>query len=555
MQSTVAHRQGAEVISFIVYRHLSSLRVADQKSIFIKDMFDSLCVLLNDNFEKYQFDIEAIEGLMDCGIDEDKFHRILHSLNEKTPEQKVNGIYNTPNDIVDFIIANCISKKEETTYRSTKLIDDNVALDAFLKYSIFDPTVGSGEFLVRAFQVKVDHLRTFPQESTDEIYLDVLSSLHGNDIDSLAIEICKVRLFFEAVKYISRQNYKKAVDILNRNLTNYDFVNLDTRSYGKKFDLILGNPPYVEDSKSKIVPNVKYGNVYANVLQNSVELLSDNGKMGFIIPISYVSTKRMSKIREYIEQNTSLQKTLNFADRPSCLFGGVHQKLTILIAEKGSSGHKVYTSGYNYWYKEERGLLFDKTALIENPFVNSAYYPKLNSAIDLRIFKKIHTSENNGILSLENEGLANVHLNMRAYFWIKAFSFAFESKEYKGFSFNEGQKWHMLALLNSSLFWWYWVVVSDCWHITRKELSGFFVPEKIFESAELVKFSQLLESELERTKVAINTKQANFEYKHRLCRNVIDKIDDCIAPYYELTAQESEYVKNFEKKYRESLGA
>jgi hypothetical protein len=77
----------------------------------------------------------------------------------------------------------------------------------------------------------------------------------------------------------------------------------------------------------------------------------------------------------------------------------------------------------------------------------------------------------------------------------------------------------------------------------------------MFESSELAELSQLLETELERTKVAINTKQANFEYKHRLCRDVIDRIDDCIATYYKLTQREVEYIKNFEKKYRESLGA
>ena len=555
MQLNSVQTQIADVIPFIVYRHLSSLSVADQRAICIKGMFGSLCKLLNDNFEKYQFDTEAIKGLMDSGIDEDEFHRILHKLNEKTPEQKANGIYNTPNDVVDFIIANCISKKAESTYHGTKWLDDIVALDEFLESSIFDPTVGSGEFLVRAFQVKVNHLRTFPEKPIDKIYLDVLSSLHGNDIDVLAIEICKVRLFFETVKYISRKSYKKAVDILNGNLTNYDFVNLDTNGYGKKFDLILGNPPYVEDSKSKITPNVKYGNVYANVLQNSIDLLNKNGKMGFVIPISYVSTQRMSKIRGYIEQNTAQQKVLNFADRPSCLFIGVHQKLTILIAKKGNEPHKVYTSGYNYWYKDERDSLYDKTALIENPFVNNVYYPKLNNKTDVGIFKKIHTNNGDGIISLENDGIANIFLNMRACFWIKAFSFAFESKEYKGFAFDEDRKWHILALLNSSLFWWYWIVVSDCWHITRKELSGFSIPEKIFNSAELVELGQLLETELERTKVAINTKQANFEYKHRLCRGVIDKIDDCIATYYKITKAEIEYIKNFAKKYRDSLGA
>ena len=558
MQPNVVYNQITEIIPHIIYRHLSSLNVAEMKATFIDDVFESLCILLNDNFEKYQFDINAIKELMDCGIEEDEFHRILHSLNEKTPVQKTNGIYNTPNDVVDFIIANCISKKADTLYRNSSRMNEIAALYDFYVSTVFDPTVGSGEFLIRAFQVKVNNLRNFYnnlEKPTDATYLNILSSLHGNDIDISAIEICKVRLFFEMVKYISRKSYKRVVEILNNNLTNYDFVNLDVQGYGKKFDLILGNPPYVEDRKSTITPKTKYGNIYANVIQNSIDLLTDSGKLGFIIPISYISTQRMSKIRNYVEQNTSVQQVINFADRPSCLFLGVHQKLSILIAQRGDEEHIVYTSGYNYWYKDERSELFGKTEVIDNPFVNNVYYPKLNNATEVRLFKKIHTSENKGILALEQQGESNIFLNMRACFWIKAFSFAFESKEYKGFNFDVNRKWHILALLNSSMFWWYWVVVSDCWHITRKELGGFYVPQKVFQSTELAELSQLLEDELERTKVKINTKQANFEYKHRLCRHIIDRIDDCLASYYNLTEKEIEYIKNYAKKYRESLGA
>jgi DNA (cytosine-5)-methyltransferase 1 len=499
-------------------------------------------------------DAEVVKGLMDKGLDEGEFHRLLHGLNEKTPEQKTNGIYNTPNDVVDFIVANCISPKFDCVYPGTVGFDDGAALEAFLKGSIFDPTVGSGEFLVQAFLVKVNFVKTLSGKQTDKMYLDILASLYGNDIDELAIEICKIRLFFETVKYIGKGSYKKAADILNRNLTRSDFINLDTKAYGRTFDFILGNPPYVEDNKSKIKPDTRYGNVYANVLRNSIDLLNPNGKIGFIVPISYVSTPRMNKIRRYVEENTTRQKVFNFADRPSCLFAGVHQKLTVLIAEKGQPGHTVYTSGYQYWYKNERAGLFKKPKLIENTYANDRCYPKLNGSMDVGIFGKVNTAEDKGISSYEKGGKANVFLNMRVCFWIKAFSFAFESKEYKGFCFDEDKKWHILALLNSSLFWWYWNAVSDCWHITQKELDGFFVPVAVFESGELAQLALSLETELERTKVTIRTKQTNFEYKHRLCRDVIDKIDDCIASYYGLTQEEAEYIKEYGKIYRDSLG-
>ena len=497
-------------------------------------MHDIIHKLLFSLFEKYDFDLEALKNWMESGISESKFHNILHSLNEKTTEQKANGIYNTPNDVVDFVIEN--SKPQG---------------DKFLTSTVLDPTVGSGEFLVRTFQAKIN----ICEELADDKCLNILATLYGNDIDPLAIEICKVRLFFEIQKHISHKNYKKAAEILNQNLTTFDFINVDdANAFGQKFDLILGNPPYVEDRKSKITPNIRYGNVFANILHNSMDMLTSNGKMGFIIPISYISTQRMGKIRKYVEQNANWQKVLSFADRPSCLFTGVHQKLNILIAEKGEKQHKIFTSGYNFWYKSERDSLFNKITTIENPYVNQNFYPKLGDAMDLGIYSKIHSSNNDGFISLQNSGVANVFINMRACFWIKAFSFPFESKEYKGFCFEESKKWHILALLNSSLFWWYWTAVSDCWHITNKELSGFAIPPQIFEYPELAKLAQRLETELERTKATINTKQTNFEYKHRLCRNVIDQIDDIAGKFYGLTDVEISHIKKFQKIYRDSLG-
>jgi hypothetical protein len=175
--------------------------------------------------------------------------------------------------------------------------------------------------------------------------------------------------------------------------------------------------------------------------------------------------------------------------------------------------------------------------------------------LDIKIFGKINTNVKNGILALETSGIKNVFLNTRACFWIKAFSFSFDSKEFKGLSFDEKKKWHILAILNSSLVWWHWIAISDCWHITRKELDSFRVPNSVFATSKLAKLGQMLESELERTKLTINTKQAEFEYKHRLCKSIIDQIDNGLADHYDLTVKELEYIKSFAKKYRESLGA
>ena len=106
-----------------------------------------------------------------------------------------------------------------------------------------------------------------------------------------------------------------------------------------------------------------------------------------------------------------------------------------------------------------------------------------------------------------------------------------------------------MCLLNSSLLWWYWVSVSDCWHITKKELSGFYVPT-IVDFSVFDDLAELLENKLESTKVYVGTKQTEYEYKHKACVDIIHRIDDYVNTLYGLTEEEGLYIKRFAYRYR-----
>lgn len=535
------------------------------KHLISKDMaqntnaiYDALRQMLNGNYEKYIFNEETIDRMIGNTLSEIEMQKAMFGLNERQSVRKTNGVYYTPKDVVAFIISNCFIKAvnmhDEKIAKSGKSdfsIDQAQSLAC--KKNVLDPTCGSGEFLISALQEKIKIISKF-KNTDDSTALEILSTIHGNDINIESIEITKVRLFFELIKHITDSNrFSEVAKIINSNMTTEDFVDVDSTKFAK-YDIIIGNPPYVEDSKSISRPKIRYGNIYANVLQNSIDLLSDNGVMGFIIPISYVSTPRMGTIRKYIKDKTSKQFVLNFADRPDCLFASVHQKLSILIATKGNAPHKLFTSSYNYWYKSEREKLFDSPAIIKNPYQNELFYPKAGNKAELSIFKKVFTEESDNVIDSAISGAVdNVFLNMRACFWIKAFSFNPGSKEYKGFSFDETAKDFMLCLLNSSLFFLFWILTSDCWHITAKELKHFKVAENVDSDAFCV-LAKELENELENTKKYIGSKQTDYEYKHKLCKHVIDKIDDSLAEVYSLTKTEVSYIKSFALKYRKSLG-
>ena len=476
----------------------------------------------------------------------------LVSFNEKGMKRKSNGVYYTSNDVVKFILSNTV-KSYYDILKPTNLHVQDLNGIPYKKFAyqntVFDPTCGTGEFLIVVLGIKLDLIDLHKDVVSCEDIKKVLSTIFGNDIDNDSTTICKFRLFLYVLNRYGVNKICGIANILNVLFTNYDFINLDN-TYSNRFDIIIGNPPYVEDSKCDTKPNIKFGNVYANVLDNVTKCLNRNGVLGFIIPLSYVSTPRMSSIRSLLCNVLSEQYILSYCDRPDCLFSSVHQKLCILIGKNGEQiKNKIYTSNYQFWYKEERKELFSVVTAILNKFGNDKFIPKVGTSLDSDIYVKV-TSNKECLYDLFDDNGESLFINMRASFWIKAFRNDHSSNEYKKFSLrNKNIANFCMCLLNSSLFWWYWICVSDCWHLTNKELKGFTIP-KIIDFDIFNQLANDLEQKLEKTKVYVGTKQTEYEYKHRACIDEIHNIDDAINKVYGLSEEECIYIKNYALKYR-----
>lgn len=542
-----------EYIVKLVNSYIAANIRDDEKRV--KRVYQALHILLNGNYVKYDFDKFKEQGDISKNL---SLQTILGKINEKETRRKDDGVYYTPTDLTEFIVfnsflqslgyeySNKLISSEEDFIKKVAQLDTNKLL---FEKSIFDPTCGAGEFLITAFEIKCKLLETIGG-GNDKNYLKILATLYGNDINEESIEITKIRLFLLILMKINEfDNYDQIVCVLNCNLSHNDFVNVDYPL--TKFDIIVGNPPYVECSKASVSNEDHYGNIYANVLKNSILSSSKQGVLGLIIPLSYNSTMRMKKIRKFIENEMNEQCVLSFADRPDCLFPSVHQKLIVLFAKRGSAQKKLFTSSYNYWHKGERDNLFKEISIVENDFSNEMFYPKLGSSIEKTIYAKVYTETKKNILdtSLPVNG-ERIFLNMRGCFWIKAFDKEQSSKEYKEFRYNEKIKNYVLCVLNSSLFFFFWNAISDCWHITSKELVHFYLPipeeTKIFDD-----LSYRLMDKLEKTKKHIGSKQIEYEYKHRMCKEEIDLIDDHLQSIYNLSAQELNYIKAYALQYRD----
>lgn len=515
-------------------------------------------------------------------------NKLLELINSKLSTHKINNledllVYNLNPftvllNIIEIDESNTLVKNLEEILNNLKLID---------------LTCGTGGFLIDSvdilYKIKSAIYRKIKiYRSNTEIVLNIIeNNIYGVDIMNDAIAMAKFRLLLLILKYSINSQYqlpeKIEFNLFSKNILTPDFnfknlhlssdtvadcENLDCNLSkfinvinNGGFDCVVGNPPYIEYTKIKNqydldtfkTHNCK--NIYAYVMERTVDILKEDGILSLIVPVSIVSTPRMNSLRELITDNFGVIFYSNFADRPGTLFNGVHQKTSIIIAKKDTINESiVYTTKYHHWYKEEREHLFKNIKYVKNNLLSKDYYPKLGTDLDINILNKINDKESSINSLISSTGKYTAYLNDRMCFWVKCFGELKDSNSFKKLNFDtDEEKWVFIALMNSNIFYYLWCIISDGWHITNKEIKAFKFDYKTLDKVKkdaLIELAKKLEDDLENNKVYIGSKQVSYEYKHKKSKAIIDNIDSILKDYYKLNEQEYNHIIYCNLKYR-----
>ena len=120
-------------------------------------------------------------------------------------ERKTSGSYYTPDSLVQCLLDSALDPVVETRLKGKK---SEAAEDAILSMTICDPACGSGHFLIAAAHRLARHLarvRTGDSEPSPEDHQHALRDvigrcIYGVDINPMAVELCKVSLWIEAIE-------------------------------------------------------------------------------------------------------------------------------------------------------------------------------------------------------------------------------------------------------------------------------------------------------------------------------------------------------------------
>ena len=323
-------------------------------------------MVINKNFKCLK-DIEEFIDNNDIILDYDFLFKNIELLNKN---KKINSAYYTPQNICCDIVSQLPSFKKDTI-------------------NILEPSVGAGNFIPEIIK----------KYKNKKLIIDII------DIDN---DILKITT--KLLKKFTNSNV-----IINP--INIDFLLYNTN---KKYDIIVGNPPFGKISKTSNLKeyklsfyNKKTNNLFSFFVEKSLLLNSDY--ISLIIPKSFLNSPEYNSSRELLENKAKIISIIDFGEKA---FNDVKIETISICFKKQQVNNDYLIKIKSYITKTtnklSNNIIFDHDfsmwLIYKNNFFNEIKQKMLfnifNSFRDRSITKK-QTKDNGNIRVLKSRNIAN----------------------------------------------------------------------------------------------------------------------------------------------------
>lgn len=209
---------------------------------------------------------------------------------------------------------------------------------------VLDPACGTGNFLLHAAQAI--HARASARMRLSMAHV-LSTQIFGIDIDEEAVVIARARLL-ELIAHESAPTRKKVARALERNLRVADAMQPSSwfAPFDLPFDVILGNPPFLSQLKrgtatsrerAALIARAtdgavrRYSDLSAAFLLVSLTRLSQGGRLGFVMPLSFLSTGDACEARQKANATATLRAIWSCEES---IFEAASVRVTALVFDR-----------------------------------------------------------------------------------------------------------------------------------------------------------------------------------------------------------------------------
>lgn len=195
------------------------------------------------------------------------------------------------------------------------------------------------EMMVKMFSREKDIKNVLEPSCGDGVFIDALIEMplmeHLDHIMAIEIEENEALKVKERVK-----------DVSNITVRNQDFFEFYEKRGKQKYDLILGNPPYIryqylEENQRELMSDIlisqgmksnKLVNTWVGFMVACVNMLSNHGRIAFVIPAEILQVAYAEDLRLFLTNHLSKITLITFEE---LVFPDIEQEILVFIGEKG----------------------------------------------------------------------------------------------------------------------------------------------------------------------------------------------------------------------------
>lgn len=343
-------------------------------------------------------------------LDELKSEIEGQEIDKSKTKRKKDGVFYTPKYITKYIVENTVGnlcnekkkgllineedyyteRKQNKTTKEKLLNKLKLYKEWLLNITIIDPACGSGAFLNEALNFLIEEHKYVDELEAKLFGDDILlqnyensileNNLFGVDVNEESVEIAKLSLWLRTAKPNRKLNsLNENIKCGNSLIDNKEIAGEKAFNWQEEFpkvfenggfDIVIGNPPYVDIKKLNNI-DVKYYfsnyvtcenriNLYSIFIEKGLKILNDNGILSFINPNSMLVNSSYLKLRKLIID--SLDKVVKLPDN---VFSDAKVETIIFELNKRKADSKIKVINYSkneiiVEIDDSKTIIFDK---------------------------------------------------------------------------------------------------------------------------------------------------------------------------------------------------